>query len=44
VANSRHDVRLSILPSLKGWKNNMSVEVQKDAMNGTTHVGESPTR
>jgi hypothetical protein len=44
VVDSRHDVRLSGLPSLKGLKNSMSVKVPKGAMNGTTHVGESATR
>jgi hypothetical protein len=43
VADSQHDVRLSGLPSPKGLKNNMSVKVQKGAMNETTHVGESAT-
>jgi hypothetical protein len=42
VADSRHDVRLSGLPSLK-VENNMSVKVPRGAMKGTTHVGESAT-
>jgi len=40
VADSRHDVRLLGLPSLK-VENIMSVKVPRGAMNGTTHVGES---
>jgi hypothetical protein len=42
VANSRHDVILLGLPSLK-VENSMSVKVPREAMNGTTHVGESAT-
>jgi hypothetical protein len=42
VVDSRHDVRVSRLPSLK-VENNMSVEVPRGAINGTTHVGESAT-
>jgi hypothetical protein len=42
VANSRHNVRLSGLPFLKG-ENNISVKVPKGFMNETTHVGESTT-
>jgi hypothetical protein len=45
VADSRHDERLSGLPSLKGNENNMSVKkVAKGAMNGKTHVGKNATR
>jgi hypothetical protein len=43
VADSRHDVRLLGLPSLKG-ENSMSVKVPRGTINGTTHVGESATR
>jgi hypothetical protein len=43
VADSRHDVRLSRLPSLK-VENNMSVKVPRGTMKGTNHVGESATR
>jgi hypothetical protein len=42
VYDSRHDVRISGLPSLK-VENNMSVKVLRGAMKGTTHVGESAT-
>jgi hypothetical protein len=42
VADSRHDVRLLGLPSLK-VENSMSVKVLRGAMNGTNHVGKSAT-
>jgi hypothetical protein len=35
-------VRLMGLPALEG-ENNMSVEVPRGTMNGTTHVGKSAT-
>jgi hypothetical protein len=44
VVDSRHDERLSGLPSLKG--NEEQHECQKvstSAMNGTTHVGKNST-
>ena len=44
VADSRHDERLSGLPSLKGnEKQHECQKVPKGAMNGTTHVGENAT-
>jgi hypothetical protein len=42
VADSRHDVRLSGLPSLKGFeKQHECQRHKKGAMNRTTHVGKS---
>jgi hypothetical protein len=44
VVDSRHDVRLLGLPSLKGFeKHHECQKAQKGAMNGTTHVGKSAT-
>ena len=42
--DSRHDERLSGIPSLKGNEEQHECQkVQKGAMNGTTHVGENAT-
>jgi hypothetical protein len=44
VVDSRHDERLSGLPSLKGnEKQHECQKVAKGAMNGTTHVGKNAT-
>jgi hypothetical protein len=44
VADSRHDERLSGLPSLKGnEKHHECQKVAKGAMNGITHVGKNAT-
>ena len=44
MADSRHDERLSGLPSLKGnEKQHECQKVAKGVVNGTTHVGKSAT-
>ena len=44
MVDSRHDERLSGLPSLNGdEKQHECQKVAKGAMNGTTHVGKNAT-
>jgi hypothetical protein len=44
MVDSRHDERLSGLPSLKGSQEQHECQkVSKGGMNGTTHVGKNAT-